>query len=65
MEIMSDAEEKEYSEYTDFELANAYFNNILYNQNPDNNPDEYNAFWEEVDRRKGGMLRLEWLDYHY
>ncbi len=51
--------EKKWEEYTDFELANAYFNRIKPNM------ESAEDFWEEVDKRRGEMLRSEWLDYHY
>lgn len=50
---------KSYSEYTDFELANAYFNRIQYMT------DAADSFWNEVNNRKGNMTPIEWLNYNY
>lgn len=51
-----------YSEYTDFALANAYYNRLQYITD---DTEELEDFWEEVDKRRGEMLPSEWLDYHY
>ena len=53
-----------YSEYTDFALANAYFNRIQY-MTEDEVSNETDDFWEEVDKRRGNMHPTEWLEYHY
>lgn len=50
-----------YSQYADSELANVYFNRIQYMSDSNN----VKKFWDEVDRRRGSMLRSEWLDYNY
>ena len=55
---------KPYSEYTDFGLASAYFNRIKY-MTEEELKNEVDDFWAEVDKRKGLMLRSEWLDYNY
>ena len=53
-----------YKEYTDFALANAYYNRIQY-MTEDEIDNEVDNFWEEVDKRRGLMTRIEWLDYNY
>ena len=58
---MMDLMKENYSEYTDFGLTNAYFNNLIHNASDE----EMEYFMEEVDRRRGMMLRSEWLDYNY
>ena len=58
---MMDLMKENYSENTDFELTNAYFNNLIHNASDE----EMEYFMEEVDRRRGMMLRSEWLDYNY
>ena len=55
---------KPYTEYTDFGLANAYFNRIKY-MTESELAEETDDFWTEVDKRKGLMTRMEWLDYNY
>lgn len=55
---------KPYSEYTDFGLASAYFNRIKY-MTEEELKNEVDDFWAEVDKRRGLMLRSEWLDYNY
>lgn len=53
-----------YSEYTDFALASAYFNRIKY-MTDEEVSEERDNFWTEVDKRRGDMLRSEWLEYNY
>ena len=59
---MSTIRIRPYSEYTDFALANAYYNRLQYETQ---DTEELNDFWKEVDKRRGDMLPSEWLDYHY
>ena len=53
-----------YSEFSDFGLANAYFNRIQY-MTAEELAEEVDDFWAEVDKRRGEMLPSEWLDYNY
>ena len=52
---------KTYEDMTNFELANHYFNNLQYN----GTEEEKEKFFAEVDKRRGLMLPVEWLNYNY
>jgi transposase len=65
---MKEIKVKLYSEYTNFELANAYFNRLQYLVEYMTEREiiaETVDFWAEVDKRRGLMLRSEWLNYNY
>ena len=50
-----------FKDMSDFQLANFYFNCLQYK----GDEEEKIAFFGEVDKRRGGMLISEWLDYNY
>lgn len=52
---------REYKDMSDFELASNYFNYLQYN----GTEEEKEKFFSEVDKRRGKMLPLEWLNYNY
>ena len=52
---------KDFKQMMDAELASHYFNYIKHATNLV----EQEKFFAEVDRRRGLMLRMEWLSYNY